>query len=162
MRRLSLLAFICTFVIGTSRVNSAEFIQPEGSSVTSEDGTLELEWSQEKGDTNTFTIERGANPSFEQSLLVYQGPDTATFVSGLPEGRHYFRLREGAGPWSDSVLIVEVEFVSGTFVVILLSAGTLCLIFLVTALVQGQRGLKSVRQMSQVGHSRSETETARL
>lgn len=118
---------------------AAAFVIPEENSVVSEDGTLQLEWEGSGADAS-FRIERSKNPEFLDPSLVYQGPDTATFVSGLTEGDHYFRLREGDRTWSDGALRVRVEFVSQNLVTVLLCAGTLCLTLLVFFLVQGHLG----------------------
>lgn len=154
MRLLRLTVFLCTLV-GTTALYSAKFTQPEKSSATSEDGTVELEWTQETEGAATFRIERATSPVFKKPMLVYEGPDTATFVSGLPEGLHYFRLREGTEPWGNSVLVIEVTFVSETLVVILLTGGVLCLLLLIAALVQGHKRERFGRQMRQVNFSRS-------
>ena len=70
-------------------------------------------------------------------MLVYKGPDTATFVSGLAEGQYYFRVREHGQQETSSALVVQVQFVSLKLVMGLLSAGMLCLMLLLYFLLRG-------------------------
>lgn len=134
MRYFAALLLTCCFLAAPA--GAVEFTLPEEESFLTEDGTLQLEWEGSSGDA-IFRVERSGSPEFHETRILYDGPDSATFVSGLPEGDHYLRIRENGGSWSDRVLHVRVEFVSRTLVAVLLGAGTLCFLLLVFMLVQG-------------------------
>ena len=82
---------------------------PEGAEHLTNEGTVQLAWrvgDAEIGSTDLqFQVQRGRDPSFAAAEIHYEGPENGTFVSGLPGGTFYFRVRafdhEGrAGPWS--------------------------------------------------------------
>lgn len=85
------------------------------------DGYVQLRWrpAEEGLASKVYQLEEAGEPDFDVPLLRYEGPQVASFVSGLPAGRHYYRLRvraeEGARPeterwsaWSETI-VVEIR-----------------------------------------------------
>lgn len=78
-------------------------------------GYLQVKWRPYQAgypqDALSYELQRSGSPGFEDAVAVYTGPDLATFVSGLPEGTHHFRVRAilaGGQPlsrWSDPVRV---------------------------------------------------------
>jgi hypothetical protein len=40
-----------------------------------------------------FVLEEATNSTFSQATTLYQGPDTATLISGRSDGTYYYRIR---------------------------------------------------------------------
>ena len=73
-------------------------------------GYYQLSW---QGDINSdYLLEESTDPSFSQSTILYEGPDTATLVSGRSDGTYYYRIRfiqdDTESGWSN-VTRVEVS-----------------------------------------------------
>ncbi len=109
--------------------------------VKSDQGFIQLKWKPKKETDQPITYHlqssRAAiyNSPFGEARNLYQGPDRSSFVSGLPEGKTWFRVcahveGQPLGTWSDPVL-VEVEYIETYKVVAGLAAGTAMLIFTV-------------------------------
>ena len=100
----------------------------------SKDGTVVLEWS---ADGNEVELQQAAGPEFKDAVTRYKGGDSASALTGLAEGVHWFRIR-GAGntPWSKP-LQVEVDFVPNRTLLIYLSLGGLVVLLTVGAIVGG-------------------------
>jgi len=62
-------------------------------------------------DRVSFELQRDTNPDFTSARTIYSGQDLASFLSGLPNGAFYFRVRahfeDGAriSDWSQPVLV---------------------------------------------------------
>jgi hypothetical protein len=115
---------------------TVEFIEPTlekgATSINNTTGHVDLVWSTEAPDPKiTYELASAPTSEFEASVTRYQGADTRSFVSGLPGGSHFFRVRildsETAGPWS-TPLEVEVNYVERSQVKWLMALGTACLI----------------------------------
>lgn len=97
----------------------------------SQDGHLKLEWSPAKTARGLqFEVQQADNPAFDETKVIYQGPDRATFVSGLENGTYFFRVRVKGQEWSD-VLEMKVVHHSLSLTYILLGLGGM--VFLCTA-----------------------------
>ena len=104
--------------------------------VSTNEGHATLRWSlPEDVETTasglTFELEQSRDAGFRNHFLRHRGPERAFFVSGLIDGRNYFRVRavpagSPAGLWSD-VLVVEVDYPGRGQVILLLVVG--CLVF---------------------------------
>jgi hypothetical protein len=114
--------------------------------VSTNEGHVTLRWSLPEGSDATtsgltFELEQSRDPGFGNLRLRHRGPERAVFVSGLLDGRNYFRVRavpagSPAGPWSE-VLLVEVDYPSRGQVVLLLVVGCLVFAGTITAIVVG-------------------------
>jgi hypothetical protein len=76
-------------------------------------GYAKLSWSL-PADTRPlqgiqFELQQADNEGFNNPKIIYQGEDLATFLSGLPDGDLYHRVRmidgNSAGNWSTTVVI---------------------------------------------------------
>jgi len=119
------------------------FLAPDTSTAVSDDGTVQLVWAS-SGDRVSYEVRRSSGPGFEGSTLVYEGRDTATFVSGLPEGEHYFKVRskvEGGAyrDWPDKAFVLTVEYIDGRLVAVLMSAGFVTFVAIVGTIIWGHR-----------------------
>lgn len=110
-----------TFVIGLCGISYAQpddentapvFTQPL--QITTDSGHTRLNWSlsniQLENSSIEFELQKSNSSSFESPIIIYKGPDTASFVSGLPNGIHYYRVRsidsnQNTSAWSDPVEI---------------------------------------------------------
>jgi len=101
----------------------------------SNDGAVRLSWSLTEG--QEVRLEQSADPGFEDPVLRYTGADSASVLTGLPEGIHYFRLRlADSERWSEP-LAVEVRFVSRERLFLLLGAGAVVVAMTVGAILVG-------------------------
>ncbi len=124
----------------------------EDSRIEAPEGWLVLSWKPSADEEATgYELQRSGEADFADATLQYGGPDVATFISGLPEGKHYFRIRALAdddtntpGVWSET-LTVEVVFVSRRTVLVLMLTGMLVLILTVGAIVAGSIRMKGGR-----------------
>lgn len=92
-------------------------------------GHIKLEW-QPAAAARLFEVQQAADESFGEVKTIYNGPDRATFVSGLKNGTYYFRVRGQGQDWSN-VQKLEVIHHSLTLTYVLLGLGGL--VFLSTA-----------------------------
>ena len=78
-------------------------------------GSIKLTWRSRATNTdekNTrFELERATLPGFSDASIYYAGPDLATYISGLANGKYYFRIREIAPNGKTSVWSAPVEVV---------------------------------------------------
>jgi hypothetical protein len=111
------------------------WVSPAKSPFLADEGKCLLRWeiSESENSSFTFQVEQAGESNFSNPRVRYEGPDSATYISGLPEGMHHYRVRlvsdDETGPWSESMEI-KVEFVSRQLVIILLLLGSI--VFLVT------------------------------
>ncbi len=100
----------------------------------SNDGTVVLEWSMGGREVE---LQQAAGPEFDNAVTRYNGSDSASALTGLAEGVHYFRIRDAEGvQWSEP-LRAEVDFVSNRTLVIYLLSGGLVVVLTVGAIVTG-------------------------
>ena len=100
--------------------------------VESNSGYLQLEWNAE---TNaiSYVLQRSTDANFNEFKTIYQGPDQATFISGLDNGTYYFRVGNESGHWSDT-LTLNVKHQSLSLAYTLFGLGFLvfaCTVFIV-------------------------------
>ena len=92
--------------------SAAEFVGINANTIETDEGKALLQWKDNEDSTGntheafgTFELQRASLPEFGDPVNVYTGTDTATFVTGLTEGSHYYRVRridkqDTPGPWS--------------------------------------------------------------
>lgn len=90
---------------GVSRARaepSAPSLSVEGDSGA---GHVRVSWSAED-DATGYELQRAAREDFSDARVHYRGQHTASVLSGLLDGRLYFRVRarsaDGEGPWSEA------------------------------------------------------------
>ena len=86
--------------------------------IFSNTGHYKLLWKIENSETGEieFELQRAQDSTFTNALTIYKGPDLGSFISGLKNGKYFFRVRavEGStvGVWSQS----PTHFRSGDFI----------------------------------------------
>lgn len=73
---------------------------------TSNDGVAKLSWHA-PSDT-AVSLQQSTNSGFSDARTIYHGPDTATTVTGLADGRYFYRAalnieNEAPPGWSEPV-----------------------------------------------------------
>lgn len=123
------------------------WVSPEESPFLADEGKCFLNWElSEAGQTPrqsfTFQLEQASQSDFSDARLRYEGADLATYVSGLPEGMHYYRVRavsdQETGAWSGS-MDIKVVFVSRSLVITLFLLGSIVFVATVWAIMHGHR-----------------------
>lgn len=113
-----------------------------------ESGYIKLSWRlrdvQNGNNAFVFELQQSAQRDFTETRPVYRGPDYATFISGLPNGDYYHRVRtatpngEQHSDWSVPVL-VQVEHHSLRLAFLLFGIGASVFLFTVGIVIQGAR-----------------------
>ena len=104
----------------------------------SNSGHIKLEWDSEG--PSDFVLQQDITNDFTNPKTIYQGPDRASFVSGLPNGNYYYRVRSDSGKWSET-LLVTVQHQSLRLAFML--AGLGAIVFMMTVFVVIKGYLKS-------------------
>jgi hypothetical protein len=75
-------------------------------SPTATAGFFRLSWGP---GASEFELQEADGPGFERPTTLYRGPDTATVISGRPDGTWHYRVRAvtdtGAGSWSNPIAV---------------------------------------------------------
>ncbi len=98
--------------------------------VDTSDGTVKLVWGDQAEVLETvdesslplFELQQGGDESFSDAVVRFRGTDVESYVSGLPEGSHYFRVRQADGEWSVP-MEVTVTFIDRHHLFFLLAIG---------------------------------------
>ena len=108
----------------------------------SDDGTINLYWLEDRPATGlSYLLEQSNEPAFTNAHVRYQGPDTASVLTGLREGNYYFRVREidadgTQSAWSEP-LAVEVHYLDRSTLILLLSIGAIVAGSTIVAIITG-------------------------
>ncbi len=105
-------------------------------------GRIEIVWRIEYNpndlDSVVYELQQAEDSLFETARVRYRGPDLATYVSGLPDGSYYYRVRsfnkaeDQYSEWSPTVLVM-VKHHSLGLAFTLFSIGAV--VFILTVLV---------------------------
>ena len=98
--------------------------------LSSTDGTVKLVWGSQDAVLGTASedalpvceIQQASALDFAAAETRFQGTDVESYVSGLSEGTHYFRVRSGSGEWS-APIEVTVTFIDRGKLFLLLGIG---------------------------------------
>lgn len=123
------------------------FLEPEGSSYRTDDGTVPLVWGETErnlSEDRVYEVRRWGLDASGPGQLVYEGEDTASFVSGLGEGDYVFRIRskakgEAYPDWGDEGLNVTIDYIDMAIVWPLMGAGALSFVVLIGTIALGRR-----------------------
>lgn len=119
----------------------------EGPRVITDEPHTTLSWSPPEPDPGLqFELQQAPDADFTEPYTRYQGQDQASFISGLAEGEFFFRVRAVSetgeqGPWSET-LVVEVEYVSMAYALLLFSIGAVVTIATILLVVTGDRKVR--------------------
>lgn len=128
-----------------------------GFELTSDSGYIRLAWShpdyEEIPAHIKFELQQSETKDFDKILLKYQGPDTASYISGLPNGTYYYRIRTSntetgqTSPWSETVTL-HVQHHSIQLAIALMVVGALVFITTVSVIIHGTMSMKANSQQS--------------
>ena len=99
-------------------------------------GYYQLHWTNNH--TGDFILQESSKPDFSNAELLYQGPDTATLVSGRKNGTYYYRVRsaDAENEWSNPVRVnVTHHPLSRAFM--FFSLGALVFVATLTMVIRG-------------------------
>ncbi|MDF1740792.1 MAG: hypothetical protein P1U86_16650 [Verrucomicrobiales bacterium] len=101
----------------------------------SDNGTVTLKWSNPRNEA--VALEQSGNAGFDPFVVRYEGTDTSSVLSGLAEGKHYFRVgAAGGGPRSET-LAIEVEFFPRDQLAWLLGIGGVVVVLTIGTIIVG-------------------------
>jgi len=80
---------------------------------SNDSGYFSIEWREDKKHPDAvFVLEQSQDKNFEETKRIYEGLDRASFISGLPNGTYYYRIRKKVNgvrsPWSNTI-VVDIE-----------------------------------------------------
>ncbi len=108
--------------------------------LVSEDGTATLQWPAPAVSAEV-ELQQADSPEFRDPVLRFRGRDEGSVITGLPEGRHYFRIRvlntagEGSA-WSEP-LEVSVQFMDRGRLFSMLGLGGVVVVLTIGAIIGG-------------------------
>jgi hypothetical protein len=137
--RLVLQAIFFIVIATSAHAQSIELRTERGG--ISNDGRVKLIWGS-TGDNYQYLIQQATDSEFNQVKVIYEGPDRASFVSGLKTGTYYYRVKTKQGHWSET-LVVEVKHHSLSLALSLFGMGALVFLLTVLVVVRGSN-LKSI------------------
>jgi len=111
-------------------------------------GQIKLIWSLPDSvkatEKYTFELQQAEDSLFNSAKQIYLGSDLASFISGLPDGNYYFRIRaqkDGQSefsPWSETA-ILNVKHQSLKLAFTLFGLGALVFLSTVSVILYGNR-----------------------
>jgi len=112
-------------------------------------GQIKLIWqiadSLLAADLHYFELQQSREASFADNRVLYKGSDLASFISGLPDGDYYFRVRtlteSTPGQWSDT-LHLKVNHQSLELAFTLFGLGAVVFISTVILILYGNKKTK--------------------
>jgi hypothetical protein len=102
---------------------------------TSEAGHIKLVWdiAGTQPEAFIYELQHASDSSFLHPESAYEGPDKATFISGLPDGQYYYRVRAKVdGEVSDWSAPIAVQVQHHSLALALSLAGVGVVVFLMT------------------------------
>ncbi|MFN6944663.1 MAG: hypothetical protein ACK4ND_06925 [Cytophagaceae bacterium] len=130
-----LLVLIQCFVLLPYCTCAADF-RVDDYHIKNNNGHIKLQW--DATDHAIVEVQKSQTPNFSDFSIVYKGIDRASFISGLDNGLHYFRVREVDSGWSPT-LTLEVKHQSLKLAFILFSMGALVFLLTVFVVVKGAK-----------------------
>ena len=99
-------------------------------------GYFQLSWQDESG--LSYQLQQASYPDFRDAVTLYQGPDQATVISGLPDGDYFYRVRNEDESWSKAFKI-SVKHHSLAKALGFFSLGAAMFIVMIVLLIKGAR-----------------------
>lgn len=132
--KYSIAALLVGFNMSGSRVCASP--QLNSDTILSNAGYFQLRWSDET--SRSFRLQQSSSADFNQTVTLYQGPDKATVISGLPNGMYFYRVANDQQQWSNSI-IVTVKHHSLAKALSFFAVGAIMFIVMVTLLIRGTK-----------------------
>lgn len=107
-------------------------------------GVVKLEWSSNPQNSNQhYELQQANENSFLNPKTIYSGVDQGTFLSGLPNGNYFFRIKHTGGPWSKTVYI-EINHHSLPLAFSLMAIGAIVFLITVVMIIQGRKKQETI------------------
>lgn len=132
--------FLLLFLQGVTQGSDIKPPVFEAIKDTIREGYVKISWKVPKDTSGNFIIQQSNDPTFKGEIkTVYEGSDMATFVSGLPDGVYFYRVKhiihEKESKWSETLevrvvhrsLVLAFSLFGLGAVVVLLTAGIIIL-----------------------------------
>ncbi len=150
--RFSVCSFLMGLIISAGTSVSAQVPVPvfeKPDVITSQDGHAQLAWTlaREKEQLWQFELVYAEDSAFSHPINLYQGPDLARYLSGMPNGSRYYRIRaihpetNQRSEWSDPVE-VRVKHQSLTLALSLAGLGAVVFVLTATVVIVGSRRVR--------------------
>jgi len=123
-----------------TKAREAPVVQFQQDSLSTQDGHVKLVWRVAEaadGPIWRYEVQVDSSAHFSQPTQLYRGPDLATFVSGLPNGEYYYRIRvigpevDQPGRWDQAYVRVEHHSLNLALTI----AGIGSIVFILTVIV---------------------------
>lgn len=114
--------------------------------LSSNSGYLSLNWDYSDSVDIAFVLEVSGDSLFKEARVIYEGPDRATFISGLEDGKYFYRVQAVDGNQSSSwsaMTRVVIEHHSLPFALFLFAVGMTVFAATVGIIVQGNRQIET-------------------
>lgn len=139
---LPALAVAFLFCGNPLEAETVDFTDRDGlEAAVSNNGTVTLSW--EKPDTLEIELQQSNSAGFTETTTRYQGTDSASVLTGLPEGTHYFRIADTASSEWSAPLAMKVEFFPRWKLWLILSIGAGVVLATIGAIVAGHFSTKN-------------------
>lgn len=80
---------LCCFATSAHAMDAAPQLSSDSEQSTA--GYYQLKWEGVEG--SYYLLQEASDPNFSQPNTLYEGPDTATLISGRSDGTYYYRIR---------------------------------------------------------------------
>jgi len=130
----SITIFCLSIFLGSAPAIAAPKLESDSDSSAA--GFYQLHWANQHA--GNFILEESRKPDFSDAKTLYQGPDTATLVSGRKNGTYYYRVRneEAAKDWSNSIQVKVIHHPLSR-ALLFFSLGALVFIATLTMVIRG-------------------------
>ena len=119
--------------------SAAESIVLSSDQSVSTAGYYQLSWEMKNASPGTvYTLEQ-ATEDAEKAEQIYRGSDTATMITGKPDGRYHYIVRTDDGSSSSNPLTVTVAHHSLATAFNFFIIGVVVFIFILIAIILGNR-----------------------
>jgi len=127
------------FVLPALSANAAETIVLNSDQSVSTAGYYQLSWQMKNASPGTVYILEQTAEDAEAAVQIYRGSDTATMISGKPDGRYHYVVRTDDGTSASNPLTLTVAHHSLATAFNFFIIGVVVFIFILIAIVLGNR-----------------------
>lgn len=113
IRWLSFASLLCGIAAAQPVGENAIPVFTSPNPALSDSGYTKLVWSYSNHSVISehieFELQQSSSSDFQHPVVKYKGQDTATYISGLPTGTYFFRIRvnhhqeQRSGEWSETL-----------------------------------------------------------
>jgi hypothetical protein len=131
------IVFIC--LLSSGQLSAAENIELATDQATSTAGYYQLNWKLQGASPDTIYIVTETRAGKAGQNTIYQGADTATVMSGKPNGSYAYVVRTEDGAHVSNQISVNVSHHSLTSAFIFFSLGAIVFVFILAAIYLGNK-----------------------